>query len=763
MLADVLEGMRGRLVDQLARQVAVAGPPALSLGDRRSRLDGHFGRVIEALRAGAPGDGGRPALPTDDPERELAEHELVQGFLLEQIKNGRLAVRPGDDAILDRWRCHADRESLREQNRRLGALLDGLSEGAAVLSPDGRILYCNRRAAQVVRETARLARHEIIGRSFEELGIPLEAIIGHSVSELPGLARARESFEVNFWGQSREAQLDAIYEPDGTVGAIALLVRNIRSRKQAQLRLDILSKLGALVGALDYDQVAEDLASVPIPELADWCAFSVVEEQHVQRTYLANRDPSQTPLREALLRSAPTWDRHPLWQGMLSGGCQLLTEVSDDLVRKLAVNEEQLRLLAQLRLRSLVIVPLATRGSATGIITLAYTAGSGRRYAGDDLALVQELALHAARALENARLLKELRSSEARFRVALAGARTVVFEQDTSLRYTWFYNPLTGDDDRCPPDESLPADEAATLARAKQRVLEEGEGIREELDLTMGTDEQRHYREAIEPVRDHAGKVVGLIGAATDITEQRRMQQELANDVAFRERMMGILSHDLRNPLNAITLSADLLLRRELPPDERGQVLRINRAATRMQEMIETLLDFTRLRFLGKLPMSFAPTDLGEIARSVVDEVRAGRPDRPIELRVQGETRGQWDPARLSQALSNLVGNALAYGAPETPIAVAVSGGERDVVVTVNNRGDPIPACLLPVIFEPFRRGVSEDQSPHGLGLGLHVVQQIVLAHDGEISVASNADEGTTFTLRLPRARPPAPAEDEPS
>ena len=107
----------------------------------------------------------------------------------------------------------------------------------------------------------------------------------------------------------------------------------------------------------------------------------------------------------------------------------------------------------------------------------------------------------------------------------------------------------------------------------------------------------------------------------------------------------------------------------------------------------------------------------------------------------------------MSQAITNLVGNALAYGESGTTVTVDVDGDDRDATVSVNNRGAPIPAASMAVIFEPFRRDVPSDRSPHGLGLGLYIVQQIALAHQGELHVASSAEEGTTFTMRLPRAR----------
>ena len=160
----------------------------------------------------------------------------------------------------------------------------------------------------------------------------------------------------------------------------------------------------------------------------------------------------------------------------------------------------------------------------------------------------------------------------------------------------------------------------------KNRVLERGESITEEIDLKLERNERRHYREAIEPMRDRSGKIVGIIGAATDITEQQAMQRQLTDDVSFRERMMAVLGHDLRNPLNAITLSNDLLLRRaERSAEERRQLEHIRRAAERMKEMIDTLLDFTRLRF-GAFPLSSARPNLGEIAYAVVDEWALARP-----------------------------------------------------------------------------------------------------------------------------------------
>jgi signal transduction histidine kinase len=168
-----------------------------------------------------------------------------------------------------------------------------------------------------------------------------------------------------------------------------------------------------------------------------------------------------------------------------------------------------------------------------------------------------------------------------------------------------------------------------------------------------------------------------------------------------------------------------------------------------MGEMISTLLDFTESRFRGALPITRAPADLGDLTAAVVDELRAAHRDRVITLDARGDTHGQFDGARLAQVVSNLVANALAHGAADQPVEVSLVG-DHDIVLGVRNRGPVIPPELIATIFEPFRRGPGVE-SPRGLGLGLYIVDQIVRAHGGAVSVESTVERGTVFTVRIPR------------
>jgi signal transduction histidine kinase len=763
MLAEVLESTRDQVAEELERRAAASESTELPLAGRRKRLAALVREVIWALRRGHIEATPQPPRPSSA-ALELRERELVRRYLIERIEHRQLDASPGETAIVAQWAGHMNCQRLRTENDRLRVLLDNVHESAALFGADGRILYCNRQAAQALRETVGVPRGEIVGKTPAELGMPGELLVGRPIEELIPRARGRESFEMNAWGRDKEGRFDAVYGKGETVDAVALVVRDVHDHRLAETRLELLTKLSTLTGILDFEEVAEALVHVPIPELADWCAVNLVERSRITRSFLAHRDPARARLREEIMRAMPNWERHPLWQTMLTSGLQLLSEVNDDLLRRLSVSEEQYRLLSRMGLQSAMVVPLVSRGELTGIITFAYTAESGRRYRRYDAPLAEELALHAAQTFENARLLKDLKASEARFRIALAGARTAVYEQDTALRYVWYYNPLVALNPVGKSHEAtLPEDEARPLTALKRRVLDEGESISEEMDFTFRGEERRHFRETMEPLRNQSGRIVGVIGAATDITELHSAQNQLTAELAFRERMMGILGHDLRSPLGTIVMAADLLLRRPEPDAaDRDRALRIRRAAGRMQEMIDTLLDFSRARFLGKVPVQRVPADMGEIAHGAIDELRLTWPDHSIELAVSGDPRGEWDPARMAQTVTNLVGNAIAYGESGTPVKISIDSDDHCVELKVHNQGPPIPADLMPVLFQPFRRGLTDDRSPRGLGLGLYIVQQIVYGHEGTIAVDSTAEDGTTFTLHLPRRDTPPPAPASP-
>lgn len=220
-----------------------------------------------------------------------------------------------------------------------------------------------------------------------------------------------------------------------------------------------------------------------------------------------------------------------------------------------------------------------------------------------------------------------------------------------------------------------------------------------------------------------------------------------------RELFLATLGHDLRNPLNAIVVSSQLLSRSGQLDEEHTHIAsQMSGFAKVMTGMIHDLLDFTRTRLGAGMPVAAARTDLRNLCRDVLDEFRAARPDRSLRFESCGDTSGEWDAARLRQVVSNLVANALQHGGEATPVEVIARGEESDVFLAVRNQGLPIASAALPTIFDPFVRA-PEGAAKHrrGVGLGLYIARQIVIAHGGSIVVTSDETTGTVFTVRLPR------------
>jgi signal transduction histidine kinase len=197
-------------------------------------------------------------------------------------------------------------------------------------------------------------------------------------------------------------------------------------------------------------------------------------------------------------------------------------------------------------------------------------------------------------------------------------------------------------------------------------------------------------------------------------------------------------------------MTAELMRESGGDPKLQKSAERLYKSGTRMRQIIEELLDMSRARLSGGIPIERRSVDLLALARTAVAEAEGSHPDRKVELRCDGDMQGQWDAGRLEQVLSNLLGNALRHGAKDRPIVLRLDGEPDFVNISVHNGGHIAPE-LLPRVFEPFQTSRASRGQGDGLGLGLYIVQQIVLSHAGEVDVRSDPTEGTTFSLRLPR------------
>ncbi len=220
-----------------------------------------------------------------------------------------------------------------------------------------------------------------------------------------------------------------------------------------------------------------------------------------------------------------------------------------------------------------------------------------------------------------------------------------------------------------------------------------------------------------------------------------------------RNLFLGVLSHELRTPLGTIVGSAQSLLHvSNQPPQLRDASNRILRGGRRIQSILDDLLDYVRSGVEGGIRVSPAAVRMDGICTRIAREVEAAFPGSSIELTQEGDTAGCWDEQRVAQALSNLMSNAIKYGAADAPVRVALAGNApAEVVVEVHNQGPEIAPEKLESLFQPLVRGAGGDPTGSSLGLGLFIVREIASAHGGTVEVASS-DLGTIFSFRLPRS-----------
>jgi two-component system sensor histidine kinase/response regulator len=238
--------------------------------------------------------------------------------------------------------------------------------------------------------------------------------------------------------------------------------------------------------------------------------------------------------------------------------------------------------------------------------------------------------------------------------------------------------------------------------------------------------------------------------------QKQQLMQELherTETLRLNEMFAAVLGHDLRNPLSAILTGAQLLQRRSDDDVVRQTATRMLSSGKRMSRMIDDMLDLARARLAGGIPISRTHAELGPLLQRVVQEHQAAFPERRIELVYDGDLTGEWDPDRLAQVASNLIGNALQHGEGRDAVEVRLDGTDPAVVVLSVSNAGRIAADVLPHIFDPFRGGQGHLGRREGLGLGLYIAQQIVQAHQGSVDVQSGADQSdrTIFRVTVPR------------
>jgi PAS domain S-box-containing protein len=398
-------------------------------------------------------------------------------------------------------------------------------------------------------------------------------------------------------------------------------------------------------------------------------------------------------------------------------------------------------------LKALYGVPLI---DGTEVIGVAHMGSlTAYEFLDEDMFLFRAMANRASQLMIETWLKEELRVKAEELDSALDSAQLGTFHWDLrtgELKWNARTRALFGIGPDDPVDyerflQLIAPEDRERVVTTVKATLESGCTYRARYRVLRPDGEERHLavRGALLRV---GGEPARFLGTVQDRSEDEYAERE-------RELFLAALGHDLRSPLGAITLAAGSLLRHPaLPETVRKTVARIAYSGERMARLIEQLLDFARARAGQQMSLTPRRVDLAELWQHVLDEVVFSQPDRQILLRGEGNSVGEWDPDRMLQLFLNLLWNAVHYGDPARPITITLRSDRDEVLCDVHNYGPPISPQLLPVLFDPFRRGRAGGR---GLGLGLYIAHQIVVAHGGRLEVSSSEEAGTCFRVALPR------------
>jgi sigma-B regulation protein RsbU (phosphoserine phosphatase) len=353
-----------------------------------------------------------------------------------------------------------------------------------------------------------------------------------------------------------------------------------------------------------------------------------------------------------------------------------------------------------------------------------------------------------------------LKVTQARLRQALRLGNLFLWDVDAATgarRYEDDVARLLGYGAPRPVSDALYAAAVATNDRESERHAmacalarsEEGYNCTYRLNGVDGV--QRTVASTGQAFFNEDGSLAYFVGVLSDTTESTRERARAHDRALFAEQMVGIVSHDLRNPLSAILMGAKLLAHGETSENKLRVLGHVNSSAQRAQRLIEELLDFTLVRVGRGLAVAPQSLDLHSLAARIVDELALAFPDRTIVHRAEGSGNCIADPDRVAQLLGNLVGNAMTYGEPGGIVTVTSILAETTASVCVHNWGEPIAPETQASIFEPMVRGEAAGTTARSVGLGLFIVRAIARAHGGDVRVESSRAAGTTFTFSFPR------------
>src|SRR5947209_5758325 len=661
---------------------------------------------------------------------------------------------------------------------RLETIFEAITDAVFILDAQGAPPRVNAAA----RALLGLAEDEQIDTTrapsfdlLDELGRPLpyeawpemrlrrgETLQGEATADV--LFRARD-------GRTRYLSVSGapVYNAYGAMHGAVLVCHDVTERKRAEEHAQFLAEISTfLASSLDYTATLATIARLMVPRLADWFAVDLVDaEGHFELIEVEHTDQSKVQWAKELRKNYPI-DPNALTGApnvVRTGKAELYTDISDEMLVAMARNTEELALARQVGYTSVMIIPLVARSEILGVITFV-SAESGRKYYSPDLALAEEVGRRAGVAIDNARLYREVQQARDQLDIILQSVADGIVVYDTNNRIIYANDVAAGmtgftsvQDMMNTPSTAI-VDKFALINEWKhpfplsqlphRRVLageREAQAIIGYHDTTTEQPERWSLTKS-RPVIDEYGKVVFAITIIHDMTARILAEQR-------KDEFISMASHELKTPVTSLKGFTHVLQRRLTKlGDEQGLhfLARMDAQLDRLTKLISDLLDISRMQ-VGKLSLDVEAVDVDALVSETVENLQAATSTHRLIMEGRTEAQVLGDKDRLGQVLINLVTNAVKYSPNADRVIVHLSTDEdqQHAVISVQDFGIGIAETHHQNIFEQFYQVTdSEGKTYPGLGIGLHISQEIVKRHHGRMWVESRKGEGATFYVALP-------------
>ena len=638
---------------------------------------------------------------------------------------------------------------------RVATLLDQMPFGVAIAEGGtGKLLFGNRRMEEIwdtpvihsanIEEYQDYLGYHLDGRPLqpEEWPMARAAVDGESIeSELIRIERRN--------GVKRVIEVSAapVFDDDGGIEAVIAIFDDVTIRERIAQSRTLLAECSALLAvSISLRETIDRITAIGVPTLGSWCLVHLLDSKG-ELICVGTTHP-ELPAELADFNFDPCYPPRPdadigPYRVLATGQTEVTDAIDEKTLERLMADPETLPMVSQLGLTSMLVTPLLARGTTLGTISYFQT-DVWTTYGPDEIYVAESIAIRASFAIANAQLFDAVRSAEERFRTVFENVTDAIFvldERGMFIQVNDAMCELTGYSrtEMIGMNASDVRDDPAEQNESAIEDLRQGgrwhgnSTIRKKDGIVIAVESD------ITVVDRNEGRV--YLGVSRDITEQVELEQ-------MRQDFLAMVTHDLRSPLAALRLNAQLLQRRQ--EYHESTVQNIVSQVDHIARLTDQLADVVRLE-AGRLVLDRESAPLAETVRTGIAAVSARQATGRIRVEEPKDPIVAWiDRARVAQIVQNLVDNAIKYSPDGLPITVRLAQVGDIAQITVIDRGIGMSPETRKHLFDRFFRGSESDGNGQGLGLGLYITRMLVDAHGGTIDVEPGIEVGTVFTVHLP-------------